>query len=158
MYPSRGRQPPLAPTISLPYPTPLTTSLCPPDQGARMGAGKEGTAACAAAPGPPGSRRRTASGVDSALPFPARVHWGRGWSGRFPTLVRCGGLFFFFFIAFRCCCLPFAHSPLYDFCFVCAFWGEEKGETVNKISISLDCLPCWPSRMEEGANRKIARG
>lgn len=125
VYPSRGRQPRLASTIFLPYPTPLTTSLCPRDQGARMGAGKEGTAACAAAPGPPGSRRRAASGADSALCFPARVHWGRGWPGRFPTLVRCGGLFF---IAFCYCCCRLRTLRCMIFVLCVPFGGRKKGK------------------------------
>ncbi|KAL4666617.1 hypothetical protein H8959_005306 [Pygathrix nigripes] len=67
----QSSQPRLARTIfRTPHPTPLTASSRPPDRGAPMGAGWEGAAAYAAAPGTPRSRRRAALQVGSALLSP----------------------------------------------------------------------------------------
>ena len=78
--------------------------------------------------------------VNSALPLPARVPWERGRPGRlgrFPTRAVRGT----FFVAFRCCWLRAVRMFL--FCFVYAFWYvvEEKASVVNKVPISLNCLP-----------------
>lgn len=155
--PSRGGWPRLAQTISQgPQSTRLGHLLVsPPDRGAWMGAAREGTRACAAAPGPPGSRRRAAPGADSALPFPSRVHWGRGWRGRSSVdsrLLSCVGDFF---VAF-CCCHCGLRAVRCTICVLCmplgdGGWGRS---AVNKVPISLDWFTVSVVVLRRGRGRQ----
>lgn len=109
-----------------------------------MGAARVGTRVCAAAPGPPGSRRRAAPGADSARALPSRVFWGRGWRGRFlvdSRLLSCVRDFLLLLSA-----VTIVGCTL----FAVRFWFV--------LCMPFNCLRCGSSSVEEGGFRKIKRG
>ena len=105
-----------------------------------MGSEREGTAACAAAPGPPGSRRSgRGRGLRAPFPGPGALGEGLAWQtpGRFADSSRVGD----FFWCFPLLLLSVVGCPLSFFVVCMPFGGEEEGSIVAKSRLSLNCLP-----------------
>lgn len=76
------------------------------------------------------------------------MYGGRGWPGRLRVdsrLVLCGGLFLLLLSA-----VAVVGCALSAVFVLCMPFGEEKGSIVNKVPISLNCLPGPSSPGEEG--------
>lgn len=129
VFPSLGKRPRLARTTFFP----LDHLLGSPDRGPPMGSEREGTAACAAAPGPPGSRRSgRGRGLWAPFPGPGALGEGLAWQtpGRFADSSRVGD----FFGAFRCCCCRLrAVRSLFLLC-VCLLAGRKKGASWLRVA------------------------